>query len=723
MFQKDFSTLDRTEIRIAFPSERIARIQMVPAKREMEDSALNRYGFINDPGPVDFQFSDSLCRTSAMSVGVDEPTGKIRVFDGAGGILLDMKDYSFQKKGPAAATFKAIEMENWTGFSSGARDRLFHRGHPVNCRLVNIYSYIASPFCMSTAGYAVLVNSTHTVRFDLAKTHPDSWAWQDDRGVLDFYVFAAPTFREQIALYTELTGRPQMIPEWAFGFWYCCRDKVNCYELTEMAARFRNEKFPCDSLELEPGWMSRYYDFTTEKEWNRERFDFYDGQKPLPFIGNLKRLGFHFGLWLCNDYDLSFEEERRLGNRIQKDESQKFNEFFDIQDEHLTVPFRFDSITKVEEAWFEHLKKFVDQGADFFKMDASRQVLEHPDRHYGNGLNDDEMHNLYSLLYCRQMWEGYAEHTKRRPFVFNPCGWTGFQHWAATWAGDIGGGKNTLPGILGLSMLGHSLNTTDMESRTPEGIHYGYLLPLCQINGWCNNLMPWLLGGKLSKMHRDYGQLRSRLIPYLYSEFRQSTLDGQPLLSPLCLEFQNDLETRTVVYEYLLGHALLVTIYEKKVYFPAGRWHDFWTGRIFEGPGWRNIDWPEDRGGGLFLREGALLPMGPVMQYRGEIPLEDMELRLFPGPGKRTFGFYEDDGATFSFRNGEFELSPLVLEGGTLTLPASRKHPARNWRLRIVLDKAPARVSLDGLPLDFEWNPGRKEILTAPVASGTVRWE
>jgi len=47
------------------------------------------------------------------------------------------------------------------------------------------------------------------------------------------------------------------------------------------------------------------------------------------------------------------------------------------------------------EPWFEHLKKFVDQGAAAFKLDGSSQVIEHPTRKWGNGMTDEEMHNLY----------------------------------------------------------------------------------------------------------------------------------------------------------------------------------------------------------------------------------------------------------------------------------------------------------------------------------------
>lgn len=50
----------------------------------------------------------------------------------------------------------------------------------------------------------------------------------------------------------------------------------------------------------------------------------------------------------------------------------------EIVDEHLSGALYMDKITKPGEGWFEHLKKFVDNGAAAFKLDGANQVLEHP---------------------------------------------------------------------------------------------------------------------------------------------------------------------------------------------------------------------------------------------------------------------------------------------------------------------------------------------------------
>ena len=76
------------------------------------------------------------------------------------------------------------------------------------------------------------------------------------------------------------------------------------------------------------------------------------------------------------------------------------------------------------------------------------------------------------------------------------------------------------------------------------------------------------------RMHQDYARLRSRLLPYLYSSARSSAESGLPMLMPLAVEFPDDRQCRNLRHEYLLGEALLVTIYEHEVYLPAGEWKD-----------------------------------------------------------------------------------------------------------------------------------------------------
>jgi alpha-glucosidase/alpha-D-xyloside xylohydrolase len=115
--------------------------------------------------------------------------------------------------------------------------------------------------------------------------------------------------------------------------------------------------------------------------------------------------------------------------------------------------------------------------------------------------------------------------------------------------------------------------------------------------------------------------------------------------------------------QYLYGRDLLVApvvakgATDRRLYLPKGRWHDFWTGEAVEGG--REIVRPVDLATlPLYVRAGAILPLGPVRQNLTEPNDEPIELRIHPGADGR-FMLYEDDGATFDYKRGRFRLTEL----------------------------------------------------------------
>jgi alpha-glucosidase (family GH31 glycosyl hydrolase) len=273
-----------------------------------------------------------------------------------------------------------------------------------------------------------------------------------------------------------------------------------------------------------------------------------------------------------------------------------------------------------------------------------------------------------------------------------------------------------------------------MEVAEPEGIHFGYLLPWAQINSWNYFRMPWVQGDSLAAMHREYARLRSRLVPYLYSWAYEATRNGYPLMAPLALEFGLDRETRRALHQYLLGRDLMVVIYRKEAYFPPGSWKDYWTGEVVQGGMVREIHWPPSRGGGLYVREGAIIPLGPVLQYRGERALDEIELYVFPGAKESSFLLYRDDGVSLEHRDGHFATTGISVSGPPERLCVSIARPDGSyagepatirWSLRVALPRRPFRVSRNG-PLDpGEWSfdDGRGELSVSAGADVPVTVE
>jgi hypothetical protein len=79
----------------------------------------------------------------------------------------------------------------------------------------------------------------------------------------------------------------------------------------------------------------------------------------------------------------------------------------------------------------------------------------------------------------------------------------------------------------------------------------------------------------------------------------------------------------------------------------------YWSGEEVESKGqWkRDCTWPETVGGALFVKPGAIIPMGPVTAFVDQEPLEIVTLDVYPH-GRSEFTLYEDDGATYAYENG-----------------------------------------------------------------------
>ena len=204
----------------------------------------------------------------------------------------------------------------------------------------------------------------------------------------------------------------------------------------------------------------------------------------------------------------------------------------------------------------------------------------------------------------------------------------------------------------------------------------------------------------------------------------KTTQEGVPLLLPPALEFQSDSVCRTLKHEHLLGSSLLVSSFTDEVYFPEGEWKDYWQGTYFCGKSTAVVKTPENRGGGLFIRKGAIIPMGPVMQYRSEREVDEVEIYCYPSEEKSRFDYYEDDGISFDYKQGKYALSEITLIGNDksviLTVSPHAESRVRQWRAVFAVKTSPQRVVSGGKDVPFTWNADRQEISVSEIYHGTT---
>jgi len=445
-------------------------------------------------------------------------------------------------------------------------------------------------------------------------------------------------------------------------------------------------------------------------------------EKPGGFTAALGNMGFKLSLWLCCDYDVTEYEEHSLPSGAGDADpaaasgptgEDRYDEDV-IRDPHF-VPAYQDRITKLGEPWFEHLRKFVDNGATAFKLDGSNQICFHPDRKWRSGMEDEEVHNLYPVLLAKQMAQGFQEHTGRRAMIYTAGGYAGIQQYAATWAGDTGGDEKPLVSLLNHGLSGHSNTSCDMQVWNKPGIHFGFLQPWSQILCWHQYNQPWFLPPDIYEVFKFYARLRYRLLPYLYSAAHVAHRTGLPIMRAMPLVAPDDPRSDEFLLQYMLGDWLLTCAFTDTICLPAGTWIDYWTGAGYEGPLELKYDPPADRGGPLFVKAGAIIPTWPQVDYVGQRPVKTVGLELFPH-GHSEFTLYEDDGLTEAYRDGQVATTHIACDcapdavtvtvgprvGAYEGMPESRV-----WELAIHLRTQPKAVVVNSAPhQDWEYIEG-----------------
>jgi alpha-glucosidase (family GH31 glycosyl hydrolase) len=672
------------EVRVDALSDKLFRVR-VKRGEFWNESALNRYGVIS-------RNKKSFKSEWKTAKGFKTPSSEILVGEDGSisfksfiskakldSIKLSPNEGKAQKG--MSISFPLAKDERIYGIGDVCRTNLMRRGAKYEIWVKNVNSYIPIPMALSHEGWGVLINTTWRNYFDVGFTNPDAMICSAPESNLDFYIFAGANYKCLLDTYTGLTGRPALLPIWGYGFTYVCNDTIDDFGVCAEASQFRDRKFPCDVIGLEPGWMETNYDSTTRKKWHPKRFTWRYWSPRNNFSSALRRMGFKLSLWLCCNYDLfRYEEQlvageaKKMGRKVELPEGIS-ETWHDDRAETGSKALKSTSQTAYEEQfkegdlpWFEHLKKFVDQGAQCFKLDASYQVTERPTFIYANGMNDEEAHNVYSVVYAKQMSRGFEDHTKKRSMVYSAGGYAGVQQYVATWAGDTGGGEKPCASLLNLAFSGHSNQSCDMNIFSPASLHFGFLQTWSQQNNWAYWFQPWYQPEENQKIFREYGKLRYRLLPYLYTMAANAHLTGYPVVRALAMVYPDVVEYDNYKTTYMLGDNLLVGAFQKEIQIPEGIWYEWRTGEKVVGPCKKPVKITPEWGGALYVKAGAVIPMwkeGLLSVSRGWN--KDIEYHVWPGADSENY-LYEDDGTTLEHREGKYAKTPLVVKGDTLTI-------------------------------------------------------
>jgi len=566
------------------------------------------------------------------------------------------------------------------------------------------------PWLIGTAGWALYFHQPFGT-FDLTGTD-GKFIPKDPASALPFDIFVVISQEPKvlIAEYARLIGHPELPPLWSFGYQQSHRTLASHEEVIAEAKTFREKKLPCDTLIYlgtgfcPSGWNAENGSFS----WNKRVFP-----DPKQAIDELHKENFRVVL-----HSVILENDLR-GT---------------VHDPCNAA--RFDK-EEVSCAWDAHRKTFA-LGVDGWWPDEG-----------------DPLGIEARLARNRMYWEGpQLDRPNVRPYALHRNGFAGMQRYGSfLWSGDVYSTWETLKthvsiainaGLTGIPYWGTDIGgfvptkefTAELylrwfqfgafctlfrchgrawKLRLPWGWNTGETGPT-EISGYGGSALPdpsELHNAQVEPICRKYLELRYRLLPYLYSAVREATITGMPVMRSLWLHYPDDPEAVKRGDEYLWGRDILVApVVEKgatsrRLYLPRGHWFDFWTNERHDGG--REIERAVDLETlPLFVREGTILPLGPVKQYVNEKVEDPLTITVYPGADGE-FLLYEDDGVSFNYRKSEWMGQELKWNDSqhalTIRLAAgSRMLPPLRRSLEVKLGDSMKKAEFDGRPLEVHFS-------------------
>ena len=540
-------------------------------------------------------------------------------------LLLDPEDHFFG----GGERFTRLDLVGrtvriWNRNPYGARSELAYKNLPV---------------LVGSRGYGLFVDVPTAVSFHLGGSNR-AYSVEAAGEELDYYLIAG-TPKEILTAYTELTGRPAVPPEWAFGLWAStCFVPFTEASVLEQARRLRSEGIPCDVMNLDCFWQraQMWCDF----EWDTSRIP-----DPERLLAELHREGFHNCLWINPYVSLQsalYQEGAARGYFLRRTDGSVYHPIVWNQrtERGMGLCAIVDFTNPDAARWFRgKLEAQLALGADSFKPDFGEEIPE--DARFANGLTGREMHNPYPLLFQHEVFEATRGHADR-VVAWSRSAAPGVQRYPGHWSGDpectFVDLANTLRGGLAAAMSGLAYWSHDIGGfwgdPSPElfvrWAQLGLLSALSRYHG-ATPRDPWRFGDEALAIFRRYARLRSRLVPYLVSYGWQASEDGVPLMRPMVLEFPDDPAGYAFDLQYCLGRELLVSPVVRAdgwvtTYLPRGRWTDWWSGTMHEGPTTLRRQVPLGDVP-LYVRDDSLVVLGPERSHVGERPTDPLTIEGF----------------------------------------------------------------------------------------------
>ncbi len=578
--------------------------------------------------------------------------------------------------------------------------------------------------------------------------------WSEMAKDMDYYFIAGENLDQVISGYRTLTGKASLYPKWVLGFWQSRERYKTQDEIEGTLAEFRKRHIPIDNIVQD-------WNYWPEDQWGSHKFEASRYPNPQQMLDNVHQMHGRFMISVWPKFYCNTDNYKELDAKGWMYIQSPTDDIHDWVGPGYTNGF-YDAYDPGARKMFwrqmdENLYSALGKGIDAWWMDASEpNVRDCTPMWYRKALSgptalgtSTEYFNAYSTVNAdaiyngqRSVWGGKLN--EPRVFLLTRSGFAGEQRYStATWSGDIGtrwedmraqmtaGLNYAMSGIpfWGMDQGGFCVENRYVIAQSiydQSGVEnedlkewrelqtrwnqFGTFIPLFRAHGQWPLREIWNIAPDEHPAYKSfvyYDKLRYRLMPYLYSMAGWAHFKDYTLMRALVMDFNGDKEVENIGNQWMFGPALMacpVGYYKarnRSVYFPAQcGWYNLYTGEYTEGGQRLIVDAPYEQIP-VFVREGAIIPFGPEMEWSDEKPAELINLYVYEGQDD-SFQLYEDEGTNYNYENGKYATIDITYDDVTKTVSfGARKGQfpgmLKNRRFNIVFvsKDAPKPLNLD----------------------------
>jgi alpha-glucosidase len=544
--------------------------------------------------------------------------------------------------------------------------------------------------------YGIFFDNSYRSYFNFGQNSQERVWFGAEGGEMNYYFFYGPSLKKILSRYTELTGKMPMPPLWALGNQ---QSRWSYYPETmveQVVREYRQRDLPLDVIHLDIDYMNGYRVFT----WNTKRFP-----NPKELTEKLAKQGVK--VVTIVDPGVKYQPPRseqteakgspELGSQDDHyyvfDQGLRKNYFQHRANGDLFVPrvwpgesaFVDYTLPEARRWWGDLHRAYTENGvagiwndmnepSDFVDQTGKNQidVVSYDE---GEKSTHAKNRNVFALLMARATYEGLERlRPNQRPYIITRAAYAGIQRYSTMWTGDTNSTWEALalniPMFTTLGLSGEPFVGSDVGGFIGRGngellvrsYEISFLAPFCRnhkvIDGYDQE--PWRFGQYYEEIIRKYLKLRYQLLPFLYTTLEEAHRTGVPLFRPVVLNYQDDPNTYNLDDEFMIGNDLLVApvvkpdVTERSVYLPTGLWYDYWTNKKYQGGTTIRVSAPLETVP-MFVRAGAIIPMGPAMNYVGEKRFDPVTFAIYlDDNGSASATLYEDDGVSPAYKEEGF---------------------------------------------------------------------